>query len=110
MQLQFSSQRRILAAIVLIGLICISIVVLAAYATELRVDNNNMLTKINALQSEIDTLNVRVKQANNIERIEQVATQQLGMVYPDGDQCVYLSQQEAPVGNLAMLIKENAYS
>ncbi len=106
----FRSERRIIFSIVLIGLICVFIVVLTAYATELRVDNNRLITNINVLQGEVDTLNVRIKQANNIEHIERVAVQQLGMVYPDGDQCVYLSQQEAPSGNLAMLIKENAYS
>lgn len=104
------SERRILSSIILIGLICIFIVVLTAYATELRVDNNKLISDINILQGEIDTLNVQIKQANNIERIEQVAVQQLGMVYPDGDQCVYISREDAPSGNLAMLIKENAYS
>ena len=104
------SEKKILYSIVLIGLICVFIVVLTAFATELRVSNNNLISDINILQSEIDTLNVRIKQANNIEHIEKVAVQQLGMVYPDGDQCVYISQQEAPAGNLAMLIRENAYS
>ena len=106
----FNSQRRVLFNIVFIGLICVFIVVLTAYATELRVDNNRLISNINTLQGEVDTLNVRIKQANNIEHIEQVAVQRLGMVYPDGDQCVYISQEEAPSGNLAMLIRENAYS
>ena len=104
------SEKRILYSIVLVGLICVFIVVLTAYATELRVHNNNLISNINLLQGEIDTLNVRIKEANNIQHIERVAVQQLGMVYPDGDQCVYISQQEAPSGNLAMLIRENAYS
>ena len=105
-----NSQKRMLINIVVIGLICVFIVVLTAYATELRVDNNRLIANINVLQGEVDTLNVRIKQANNIEHIEQVAVKQLGMVYPDGDQCVYVSQEEAPSGNLAMLIRENAYS
>ena len=108
--MQYSSQRRIIYSIILVGLICVFIVVLTAYATELRVENNNLIEDINLLQGEVDTLNVRIKQANNIERIEEVATRQLGMVYPDGNQCVYLSQEEAPSGNLAMLIRENAYN
>ena len=110
MLLQFSSQRRIISAIILIGIICVSIVVLTAYAAELRVDNNKLMTSIESLQGEVDTLNVRIKQANNIEHIERVATQELGMVYPNGNQCVYISQEEAPIGNLAMIIRENAYS
>ena len=97
-------------AIIAIGLICVSIVVLTAYATELRVDNNKLISSINMLQSDVDTLNVKIKQANNIEHIENIATQQLGMVYPDGEPCIYLSHKEGPSGNLAMVIRENAYS
>lgn len=110
MNIRTEAQRSIITAIILIGIICVSIVVLTAYATELRVDNNRIIDNINVLQGEVDTLNVRIKQANNIEHIEEVATQQLGMVYADGDQCVYLSQEEVEIGNLAMLIRENAYS
>ena len=104
------SQRKLIYSILLIGLICVFIVVLTAYATELRVTNNELISNIDVLQGEIDSLNVQIKQANNIERIEKVAIQQLGMVYPDGDQCVYISQEETPEGSLAMLIRENAYN
>ena len=110
MSLQLQSREKIILAIIIIGIICISIVMFTAYATELRVGNNRLISNIEALQSEVDSLHVKIKQANNIERIEEVATTQLGMVYPDGDQCVYLAQQDAPIGNLALLIKENAYS
>ena len=109
MNLQIQSRRRIIIGIILLGLICVSIVMFTAYATELRVGNNKLISNIESLQSEVDSLHVRIKQANNIERIEEIATTQLGMVYPDGDQCVYLAQQDAPMGNLAMVIKENAY-
>ena len=110
MQLRASEKRHIILSIVLIGLICVVMVVLTAYASELRVDNNTLIENINLLQGEVDTLNVQIKQANNIEHIEFVATQQLGMVYPDNEQCIYLAQQESPLGNLAMLIRENAYN
>ncbi|MBP3815719.1 MAG: cell division protein FtsL [Firmicutes bacterium] len=104
------AQRNIIYSILLIGVICVFIVVLTAYATELRVENNRLIEEIEVLQGEVDTLNVEIKQANNIERIESVAIQQLGMVYPDSDQCVYLSQEESPAGSLAMVIRENAYN
>ena len=105
MQLRVNEKRRIIAGIVLIGLIAVALVILSAYAAELRVDNNKIIDNINVLQGEIDSLNVQIKQANSIERIEEVATYQLGMVYPENEQCIYLSQQESPLGNLAMLIK-----
>ena len=108
--MRLQSQRRVIMAIIIVGFICVAMVVLTAYATELRVYNNELISEINVLQGEVETLNVRIKEANNIQRIEEVATHQLGMVYPEGEECVYLSQQNEPAGSLAMLIRENAYS
>ena len=96
--------------IAILGLICASIVVLAAYAAELRIDNNKLIAENTLIQNEIDTLEIKIKAANNIERIEQVATEQLGMIYADENGCRYLSEEDGPVGSLAMVIKENAYN
>lgn len=108
--MQVRGQRNIIMAILAIGLICMAIVVLTAYAAELRVDNNRLITNNSILQGEIDTLNVRIKAANNIEHIESIAREQLGMVYPENSQYVYISDEEVPLGNLALVIKENAYN
>lgn len=103
-------KKRILTTTVVVGIICIMMVVLAAYAAELRVENNNLIKKNTAIQGEIDTLNVKVKTANNIENIETVATSELGMVYPSEGQCVYVSSAEKPSGNFATVIKQQAYN
>lgn len=96
--------------IAILGLICAAIVVLAAYAAELRIDNNKLIADNTLIQNEIDTLEIKIKSANNIEHIEAVATEQLGMIYADENGCRYLSEEDAPVGSLAMVIKENAYN
>ncbi len=49
-------KKRMLTATVIIGFICIIMVVLAAYAAELRVENNSLINSNEALQGEIDTL------------------------------------------------------
>ena len=103
-------KKRMLTATVIIGFICIIMVVLAAYAAELRVENNSLINSNEALQGEIDTLSVKIKSANNIDHIEKVATGKLGMVYPSEGECVYVSDDDAPKGNLAMVIKEQAYN
>lgn len=103
-------KRRILTGVVLIGLICVIMVVVSAYSAELRVENNRLISANEALQGEIDTLSVKIKSANNIEHIEQVATGKLGMVYPSEGECVYISEEDAPEGNFAMAIKEQAYN
>lgn len=103
-------KKRILTGIVAIGLICIIMVVIAAYSAELRCENNELITSNEVLQGEIDTLNVKIKSANNIEHIEKVAIGKLGMVYPAAGECVYVSESDAPTENFAMAIKEQAYN
>ncbi len=103
-------KKRILGGAIVIGLICIMMVVFAAYGAELRCENNDLMAANEALQGEIDTLNVKIKSANNIDHIETVATKKLGMVYPSEGECVYVSSEDAPEGNFAMVIKEQAYN
>ncbi len=102
-------KKRILTSAIMIGIICILMVVFTAYSAELRCENNDLMSANEALQGEIDTLNVKIKSANNIDHIEEVATGKLGMIYPGEGQCVYVSNEDAPVGNFAMVIKEQAY-
>ena len=102
-------KKRILTSAMMIGIICIMMVVFTAYSAELRCENNALMSANEALQGEIDTLNVKIKSANNIDHIEKVATGKLGMVYPGEGQCVYVSNEDAPAGNFAMVIKEQAY-
>lgn len=103
-------KKRILTGTVLIGLICILMVVITAYSAELKCENNELLTSNEAVQGEIDTLTVKIKSANNIEHIEEVATQELGMVYPSEGECVYVSEADMPDENFAMELREQAYN
>ena len=102
-------KKRILLSAVMVGIVCILMVVFTAYSAELRCENNLLISENEALQGEIDTLNVKIKSANNIDHIEEVATGKLGMVYPGEGECVYVSNEDAPEGNFAMIIKEQAY-
>ena len=103
-------RRKLLSLCVAIGGILIVMVVLTAHAAEVKHDNNIIAKQNAALQGEIDTLNIKIKSANSIDHIESIAGNQLGMVYPNKGQCVYLSDQKAPGGDLALTIKGNAYN
>ena len=103
-------KKRILTGAAVIGLICIIMVVVTAYAAELKVENNTLMTANETLQGEIDTLNVKIKSANNIEHIEKIATGKLGMVYPPEGECVYVSYADAPSVNFAMEIRKQVYN
>jgi cell division protein FtsL len=103
-------KKRILMTLVLVGLVCIVMVVLTAYAAELRVENNNLIDKNQSLQGEVETLNVKIKTANNIDHIENVARNKLGMVYPTSDECIYITSKDKANSNLATVIRKEAYN
>lgn len=105
-----SFKKRVLTLCAAIGLVAVIMVVLTAHAAEVRCDNNELIAANEALQGEIDTLDVKIKAANSVDHIESVAMDQLGMVYPDKESCIYLSGEAAPDEDLAMTIRENAYN
>lgn len=108
--MNFQNKKRSLTLVVIIGIACIILVLLAAYSAGLRHENNDYIRANAALQGEIDTLRVKIKSANSIEHIEQVATSQLGMVYPDEHKCIYLGNEEKPGGDFATTLKTIAYN
>ena len=73
-------KRRILATICLIGVLCIMLVCVSAFAAEIRHENNNLISANTALQGEVDTLDVQIKTKTGIDFIETYATTKLGMV------------------------------
>ena len=103
------NKRKVILNMLAGGILCIVLVVLTAYSAELKCDNNGLINENEALQGEIDTLKIKIKSANNIEHIEAYATEKLGMVYPEHDECVYLDQESAPDANFAMSLKQQAY-
>ena len=103
-------KKRIILTILLVGMICIMMVVLTAFAAQIRHENNELETKNEALQGEVDTLSVKIKSANSIDHIEKVATKKLGMVHPSEDECVNLSDKDKPKKNFAAVIRKEAYN
>ncbi|MCI5697565.1 MAG: cell division protein FtsL [Clostridiales bacterium] len=103
-------QFKIILAVLFIGVILLFMVLIDAYNANVQVDNNEY-SRVNAdLQGEIDTLKIKVKSSNNIDSIEKVAIEQLGMVYPSEDQCIYLTDNDRPQGGFAAMLKSQAYN
>lgn len=72
---------------------------------------NNILEEKNAyLQAEIDSLNSQIVEETKVTKIEKVATEQYGMVYPTSDNCVRLSAEESETEDLAVVIRSEAYN
>ena len=101
---------RLIMLIVFLGTLCIGIIVSTAYAAKLQYDINTILNENNILQGEIDNLNIAIKKESNIAIIEEKATSELGMIYPQGSQIVRLGEKKVEVSDFAMTLKEQAYN
>ena len=103
-------KRRLVISVLLIGFICISMVVMRAYAAEIRCENNDLNEVNEQLAGDIDTLGVKISSANSAGTIEKIARQRLGMEYPTADNCQPLKDSDAPQKDFAAAIRKEAYN
>ena len=92
----------IIAVFVLIGL--------SAYAASLQHANNVLIEQNQYLQAEIDSLNSRIVEETRVTKIEALATEEYGMIYPTTDNCIVISENEEAGDNLAAVIRSEAYN
>ena len=79
-----ASRNMILTALAVITAVFL-LVGLSAYAASIQ-HENNVLTQENAyLQAEIDSLNSQIVEATKVTKVEELATEEYGMVYPTSD-------------------------
>jgi len=110
-KLPVANFRRVAAAgVVAGGIAMIFMIIIAAYSAGIRYDINTMIKNNNALMGEIENLQVKVYSANNVDYIEGKAVGQLGMVYPESKNRVYISSEEMPQEGFADMIREKAYN
>lgn len=100
-------KKSILLFMVLVGLICIGVIIASAYAAAINYQNNQLKESNKALQGEVESLQIEIKSANNIARIEKKATKELGMVYPTGKQLVKISGKQDTGRNFAGNLKKD---
>ena len=101
---------RLLLLLIVIGIICVGLIITAAYAASVKYDTNQIVKENNALSAEIENLDVKVYSVNNIEAIEQKATKEQKMVYPASKQIVYLAGEDVPKDGFAEELKKQAYN
>ena len=101
---------RLLGLIVFAGILCVVLIITTAYAAGVKFEINNALRENQVIQGEIEHLNVKIKTEANLQSVEEKAVSQLGMIYPDSSQFIYVGGESEPSGNFAMLLKEQAYN
>ena len=106
-----ASQRKSRAFVIVLlgGLFCLMIVLMSATAANLRRLNNDLEAENAYLQAEIDSLETKIGTATNINRIEDIAVNELGMVHPSTENCISMTDDKIENTNLAVTIKREAY-
>ena len=97
-----------LLTIVMLGIFVL--VGMRSYAAIIQHENNILERENEYLQAEIDSLQSQIVDETRVTRIENVATQQFGMVYPSAENVVKLGNAVPEVKNLAAAIRSEAYN
>jgi cell division protein FtsL len=92
------------------GLLCICLIITAAYSTQIKFNTNAILAQADEVQGEIENLNVAIKSATNISIIEEKAMNELGMVYPEITQIAFIEAGSNTMPDFALTLKQLAFN
>lgn len=94
----------------IVVVLCLLTVLLSAMAANFNQQNNELKKKNDYIQAEIDSLNIKIGDASNIDKIEKTATEKYGMIHSESQNCITVGDsKESSKTNLASAIKDEAY-
>ena len=105
-----SGKKMAFSAVVAAGVIMIMLIIVTAYAANIRYDINSMIKENNTLMGEIENLQAQMYTTNNINYVENKATSELGMAYPETVSKVYITMDDVPEKGFSDVLKEKAYN
>jgi cell division protein FtsL len=108
--INFKDKIRLIFLVFLTGCICIGLIVSAAYSAQVKFNTNRIIAQAASVQGEIENLNVAIKSSNNIAVVEERAIVELGMVYPDWGQIIYIKSDCNEIPDFAMTLKQLAFN
>lgn len=101
----------ILAKFIIITVVAVFVLIgLQAYTATLQHANNILIQDNQYLQAEIDSIKSQIVEETKVTRIEKIATNKYGMVYPTSDNCISICEVKENEKNLASAIKSEAYN
>lgn len=105
------ADRKSVARLLTVLMIGIFVLVgMRSYAAIIQHENNILERENEYIQAEIDSLQSQIVDETRVTRIERVATEDFGMVYPSAENVVKLGSEESGVQNLAAAIRSEAYN
>lgn len=99
---------QVFMALLLVCVLMLCNIGITAYSSTLQYEINTMDSRIASVQRDVQNLQIKIKQAANITNLEARAAE-LGLVYPDFSQIVYL-RAENNIEDFALALMESAYN
>ena len=96
-----------IAAVILTGIFVL--IGMRAYCAYMQHTNNELIKENAYLQAEIDSLSSSLSDEISVTKIEEVAVDKYGMVFPTADNCINLGAAEDKESSLAQAIRSEAY-
>jgi cell division protein FtsL len=110
LRISAKDKARLLLLTLFAGLLCICLIITAAYSTKIKFNTNAILAQADEVQGEIENLNVAIKSATNISIIEEKAMNELGMVYPEITQIAFIEAGSNTMPDFALTLKQLAFN
>ena len=82
---------------------------MGAKATAIKYSMNSMTKENVQLRDEITVLGIDIEGAVSFESVATYATNNLGMIYPNKNQCFFIGEDQTVDENLVNIIREKAY-
>jgi len=109
MKLDRSQKFNIILIILSVGVAMFLFVFTSARNAELQYQINVYKNEITEYEREIQNLEVKIKNANNINNLEERAVA-LGLQYPDFNYIIYITPEKTENEELALALKESIYN
>lgn len=93
-----------------IGILCVGLILTTAYAANVKIQTNTLIKENAVLQGEIENLKVELEKGVNIQVVEYRAMTELGMVYPNPQQLIFLEADKVASTDFILAMKEQAYN
>ena len=97
-----------LASLVLAGIFVL--IGMRAYCAYMQHANNQLIKENSYIQAEIDSLNGQLSEQSKVTRIERVAMDKYGMVFPTAENTINLGVAKESEETLAATIRSEAYN
>ncbi len=92
-----------------LGAMCIVMIMSSAYTSQIKYNINSINKEISMVEGEIENLIVAIEKESEIVSVEEKALS-LGMIYPSGEQMVFLENNIPKESDFAAVLRKEAYN